>query len=68
MIGDPFSIGADQLTTMSWPELVVIGASGVSGGIACKIVKLSEIALYPIEFLASTTNSYVTPSVRPVAV
>jgi hypothetical protein len=33
-MGDPFSLGADQVIIISYPLFVVIGATGCSGGIA----------------------------------
>jgi hypothetical protein len=48
VIGDPFSYGATQLTTMFYPELEVTGASGFDGATACKYVKMVDSALLPI--------------------
>ena len=53
---------------MSVPEFVIDGASGYSGGIAWKIVTLSDGSLNPFEFLASTVNKYVIPNVNPTIV
>jgi hypothetical protein len=44
--------------------LKVVGASGVSGAIAWKIVTLSDAILKPTSFLASTVNSYVVPKTK----
>ena len=37
-MGDPFAEGALQVTTISLPNWVVVGASGMSGTVAHKIL------------------------------
>lgn len=46
----------------------MLGALGISGSIACKVVKVEEVLLYPFVLRASTVNSYVVPKVKLVAV
>ena len=50
----PLSLGAVQSITTSVPTLVVVGAVGISGTIACRLVKSADAEPYPFAFLAST--------------
>ena len=50
----PLSLGAVQSIITLVPLLVVVGAVGISGTIACRIVKSADAKPYPFAFLAST--------------
>lgn len=51
VIGDPLSIGVDQVITATLDETDVVGADGALGSLAHRTTNSSEKSLYPYEFL-----------------
>jgi hypothetical protein len=46
----------------------VVGAAGVEGAEAARMDRVADFGLYPIKFLASTTNWYVCPAIKATEV